>query len=391
MDSINVFTPKFRKREILDEISDCLDKGWTGLGYKTVDFEKKWTEYCGLPNSLFISSNTAGLQLALRTFSISDGWEKGDEVITTPLTFVSTNHVILHEDLKPIFCDVDESLCIDPEIVESLITPKTKALMFVGMGGNPGRLDVIQKICSRNNLRLILDAAHMAGTYVRSKGGKVSHVGFEADATVFSFQAVKNLPTADSGAICFKDKECGILGRKLSWLGIDKDTYARSGTKGQYLWKYDVPHVGFKFNGNSIMAAIALVQLKYLDQDNDYRNVLCERYEKLLKPIKNITIIKDSDYCYKSSKHLFQILVESKEKSTSYYRDKLMQSMYDQNIYPGVHYVDNTEYNMYKKARYKCPKSLDFSNRLISLPLHLGLTDVDLKRVTDVFLEFGDI
>jgi dTDP-4-amino-4,6-dideoxygalactose transaminase len=121
MKNINLFTPKFRKEEILEHISECLDKGWTGLGYKTLEIENQWKKYTGLPNAHFINSNTSGLHLAIKILKDANKWNEGDEIITTPLTFVSTNHVIIYENLKPIFADVDEFLCLDPRSIEKNI------------------------------------------------------------------------------------------------------------------------------------------------------------------------------------------------------------------------------------------------------------------------------
>ena len=154
------------------------------------------------------------------------------------------------------------------------------------MGGNAGKLKEVSYLCQKYNLKLILDAAHMAGTKIKNNfqgvGYSSVHVGNEADVSIFSFQAVKNLPTADGGMICFKNEEDDTKVRKLSWLGINKDTYSRS-TKGSYKWKYDVEDIGFKYHGNSIMAAMGLVQLKYLDEDNDYRNYLTSLYKRKLR------------------------------------------------------------------------------------------------------------
>src|ERR1700675_3112541 len=107
MQPIQLFVPTFRVEECLAEIRECLEKGWTGLGYKTVEFEKAWCAYTGLPHSLFLSSATAGLHLAINVLKAACGWEDGDEIIATPITFVSTNHAILYERLKPVFADVD--------------------------------------------------------------------------------------------------------------------------------------------------------------------------------------------------------------------------------------------------------------------------------------------
>lgn len=380
MKKINVLKPKFRTKEILSEIEECLEKGWTGMGFKTEQFEEAWKEYTNLPHAHFISSNTVGLHLALNIFKKKYGWSEGDEIITTPLTFVSTNHAIKYENLTPVFADVDEYLCIDKNDFESKITPKTKALIYVGIGGNCGDLKSIKQICDKHNIKLILDAAHMAGTFIKKIYSGVAftdeHVGQDADVTVFSFQAVKNLPTADSGMICFKDSLDDKIARKLTWLGIDKDTYSRS-NEGSYKWKYNVDELGFKYHGNSIMASIGLVQLKYLENDNSRRREIAKQYDSELKNTLGISIIKDSPYVYASSKHLYQIRILSKD------RDYVVNKLCENNIYPGVHYIDNTEYDLYKKYNGNCPNASKYSKELLTLPIHLDLSTEDITLITD--------
>lgn len=372
--AINVFVPKFHTEEILAEIKECLDKGWTGLGFKTIEFENKWKEYTGLPNAHFLCSNTVGLHLAVHILKKTEGWKDGDEIITTPLTFVSTNHVVLYETLKPVFADIDEYLCLDPASVESRITNKTRAVMFVGIGGNSGRFGEIAALCKKHNLKLILDAAHIAGTRINGE-----HAGKEADVLIYSFQAVKNLPTADSGMICFKEKDFDALARQISWLGISKDTYQRfNKQEGSYKWYYDVPDVGFKYHGNSVVASIALVQLKYLDEDNIRRNEIARQYTDKLKNEDKVKIVPVAPDCY-SSRHLFQIRTDN--------RDEIMQYFYNNKIYPGVHYVDNTQYPMYRYASGTCPNAHKASGEIISLPVHLNLTNEDVEEVVRVLKE----
>jgi dTDP-4-amino-4,6-dideoxygalactose transaminase len=372
--AINVFVPKFHTEEILTEIRECLDKGWTGLGFKTVTFEEKWKEYTGLPNAHFLCSNTVGLHLAVHILKKTERWKDGDEIITTPLTFVSTNHVILYENMKPVFADVDEYLCLDPVSVERSITSKTRAVMFVGIGGNSGRFSEIAALCKKHNLKLILDAAHMAGTKINGE-----HAGKEADVLIYSFQAVKNLPSADSGMICFKEKKLDTLARQISWLGISKDTYQRFNKKeGSYKWHYDVPYVGFKYHGNSIVASIALVQLKYLDEDNMRRNQIAQLYSSKLESIEKVKIVPIAPDC-SSSRHLFQIRVDN--------RDEIMHFFYNNQVYPGVHYIDNTHYPMYKYASGTCPNAHKASDEIISLPMHLNLTNGDVEEVVRVLKE----
>ena len=374
MKRINVFVPKFRKEEILEGIEECLDKGWTGMGFKTVEIEEQWKKYTDLPNAHFINSNTSGLHLAVKILKHANKWKDKDEIITTPLTFVSTNHSILYENLTPVFADVDEQLCLDPIDVESKITRKTKAIMFVGIGGNIGQFNKIVKICQNHNLKLIFDAAHCAGT----KTIKNIQVGAEADVSIFSFQAVKNLPTADSGMICFKNNDYDQLARKMSWLGIDKDTFTRTNQKGTYKWDYDVPTLGYKYHGNSIMAVMALTGLKYLDSDNKRRRDIAEIYNKELHNTKGITLIKHNPKCI-SSRHLYQIRVKN--------RDKVMELLNNRYVSPGVHYKDNTEYDLYKESYGTCPYSHKVSKELITLPIHLNLTNDDCIKVIDTLKE----
>lgn len=362
MDPIQLFVPTFRIDETLDEIRLCLEKGWTGLGFKTVEFEEAWKAYTGLPHAHFLNSATGALHLAVVLLKEQGNWKDGDEIITTPMTFVSTNHAILYEKLSPVFADVDETLCLDPASVQEHITSKTRAVMYVGVGGNTGRLREIEKICKDNNLKLILDASHMSGTRWADTG---KHVGNEADITIFSYQAVKNLPTGDSGMICVRDAELEVEARKWSWLGISKDTYARTENQGTYKWYYDVEHTGFKFNGNAIMGAIALVSLKYLEQDNAFRRQVCGWYDMLLKDTAKIQRIPMSPDCI-PSRHLYQISVDR--------RDEVMLALNQANIFPGVHYRDNTLYRMYAYAQETCPRSMEASDKIISLPLHLRLT-----------------
>lgn len=374
--SIQLFTPTFEVEECLAEIRDCLEKGWTGLGYKTVQFEDEWKKYVGLENAHFLNSATAGLYMAFEIFKNELKWDNKAEVITTPLTFISTNHAITKCGAKAVFADVDDTLCLDPKSVKEKINENTKAVCFVGLGGNIGNYDEIVKLCQKNNLLLILDAAHMAGTrYVNGE-----FPGKEADVIVYSFQAVKNLPTGDSGMICFKEKKYDDIARKVSWLGINKDTYLRTNSQGAYKWRYDVEYVGDKYHGNSIMAGIALAQLKYLDRDNAYRRQLAKWYKEALSVCKDkIRFVEINKNC-ESSCHLFQIMVEN--------RDELMLALNQQEIYCGVHYVDNTQYRMYDYAKDTCPNAQYASNHVISLPMHMRLTHDDVKKITDAIIDF---
>ena len=372
MENIQLFRPYFRVEECLSEIRECLEKGWTGIGFKTVEFEKKWVEYTGLPHAHYLNSATAGLHLSVKILKESQNWNSDAEIITTPLTFVSTNHAILYEKLNPVFADIDKSLNLSPVSVESKITDKTKAVIFVGMGGSLDNLLDVASICKKYNLKLILDAAHMGGSRL---GGK--HVGFEADVAVFSYQAVKNLPTADSGMICFKEEAMDKKARELAWLGINKDTYSRTSSEGAYKWKYDVNEVGYKYHGNSIIASMGIVALKYLDEDNVYRRNLSKLYIDKLKNNSKIEIVQHT--MGESSRHLFQILVEN--------RENIIFELNKKKIFPGVHYRINTDYKPFNYAINDCPNAREFSEKLLSLPLHVRLKETEIEFISQSLLE----
>ncbi len=367
MEPIHLFVPRFRVEECLAEVRECLEKGWTGFGFKTVAFERAWCEYSGLPHGHFLASGTAGLHLAFRLLGEARGWGPGDEVVTTPLTFVSTNHAILYERLQPRFADVDEHLCLDPLAVERCIGPRTRAVCFVGLGGNPGRYREVRDLCRERGLALVLDAAHMAGTWQDGR-----HAGWDADVAVFSFHAVKNLPTADAGMICFADPALDAEVRKWTWLGIDRDTYTRTVGGGTYKWHYEVEHVGFKYHGNSIMAALALVGLRYLEADNAQRRRLAAWYDDEFANAAGVDR-PPIPAGITPSRHLYQVLVDR--------RDEVMAAMSRQGVFPGVHYRDNTLYPMYAESAASCPRARRASERLISLPLHLRLGREDVRRV----------
>lgn len=373
--AIQVLKPKFHVDECLEQIRECLENGWTGMGFKTVEFEEAWKKYTGHKYAYYLNSNTVGLHLAVKILKMKYHWNDGDEIISSPITFVSTNLAILYENMQPVFVDVDEYLCIDPVDVEKKITKKTRAIIFVGYGGRVGQLKKIIEIAKKHNLRVILDAAHMSGTKV---DGVCPGTWEGIDVAVYSYQAVKNLATGDSGCICWNDEESHLINKQLAWCGINKDTYARS-NKGTYAWKYDVDYVGYKYNGNAIMASVALVQLKYLDEENNRRREIVKMYNEGFKNNPNIKIVP-APYADECSYHLYEMMVPD--------REKLLDDLSSVGINCGVHYRDNTEYKVFAFGQGTCPKAHELSQHLITMPLHMWLTDEDVKMIIKYVNEF---
>ncbi len=371
---IQMFAPVYDVDACLAGIRDCLEKGWTGLGYKTLEFEKLWKEYTGLPNAHFLTTATAGLNLTVETMKEEYGWADGDEIISTPLTFVATNNCILFAKMTPVFADVDDTLCLDPKSVEERITPKTRAVIFVGLGGNTGNYKEIVALCKKYNLKLILDAAHMAGTWQDGK-----HVGHDADATIFSFHVTKNLSLAEGGMLCFRDPKLDAITRNKEFNGIDK-THSANGKEKTNKCDYDVRYLADATNGNSVIAAIGIAQLPHLDAENKVRRSIAAKYDAAFSqhPDK-IQLVKYTADC-ESARWLYQIIVKD--------RDGLMQHMMKKEIGCGVHYPVNTLYWMYEDQAGKCEKAEYYSDHVLTLPLHVKLDDESIAYIINSALEY---
>lgn len=370
---IRLFSPIFDVQGCLTNIKESLEEGWAGYGKKSTEFEKIWKQYTGFNYAVFLNSATAGLELSFESMKELYGWDNNDEVITTPLTFVATNHSIIRAKLKPVFADIDDTLCLDPESIEKNISSRTKAVIFVGIGGNIGNLYSVNEICKKNNLKLILDAAHMAGTKVY--GNVIDNI---ADIAVYSFQSTKVLQTADSGMVCCNDERIIDKIRRKAWFGIDK-TRTPWAERNIDKWYYDVVEVSGSLLGNDIMASIALEQFKHLGTDVVKRRRIALKYYEGLKEVKEISFIKIHEGC-ESAQWLFQIVVPE--------RDKLMRYMMEQGIETGLHYLDNTEFSMYHYANGTCPVARYYSRHIVSIPLHLNLSDTDIQQIIEVIKTF---
>ena len=371
---IPMFAPVYDVEACLKNIKDCLEKGWTGQGYKTIEFEEEWKRYTGHSNAHFLTTATAGLNLVIETLKEEYGWNDGDEIISTPLTFVASNNCILFSNLKPVFADVDCTLCLDPEDVERKITSKTRAVIFVGLGGTAGNYEKIEDICIRHNLKIILDAAHMAGTKLHGET-----VGLKADAVVYSFHVTKNLSLAEGGMVCFKERQLDEIIRKKTFNGIDK-SHAPMSREKHNTWDYDVKYLADAYNGNSIMASIGLAQLPHLDKENEIRRTIARQYDDLFSQYSDrIKLPSKVEGCV-SSTWLYQIIVEK--------RDELLQYLTGEGIGCGIHYPVNTLYWMYENQHGICKNATYYSEHLITLPLHINLTTQEICEVANKVIKF---
>ena len=362
---IPVFRPSYDEEEI-EALREPFKSGWIGLGPKTHEFEERFAEYIGVPYAMGVNSATAALHLALKVAEV-----EGTEVITTPMTFVSTNHAILYNGGIPVFADIErDTLNIDPEDVRRKVTSRTRAIVVVHYGGHACDMDAIMDIAHEHNLSVVEDAAHATGgSYRDRKLGSIGHY------SCFSFHAVKNLATGDGGMVICHDAETDTRLRRLAWLGITRGTWDRTERSG-YAWEYSIDEIGFKHHMNDITASIGLVQLKKLPRTNARRRELAERYTSYLSEIPWLETPVEKVYT-RSAWHNYVIKVKDAND-----RGPLMDHLKAHDISTGMHYIPNHLYPIYQPYRNGplCVTE-EVWRRLITLPLFPDLSDEDQLRI----------
>jgi perosamine synthetase len=349
--------------EAIEGVSEVLRSGWLGTGPRTKSFEDSFARYIGMPYCVGLNSCTAALHLGLHLLDLP----AGSEVISTPVTFVSTNHAILYNQCTPVFADIQlETGNLDVNSVASRITDRTGAIIVVHYGGYPCDLDEFYRLSRETGIPIIEDCAHASGAVYKGR-----RIGSHGDIHAFSFHAVKNLPMGDGGALTVRSEEHYSRLQKLRWLGISRDTFNRT-RENQYHWQYDVTEVGYKYQMNDIQAAIGLAQLPNLDSYNARRAAIAARYTQALSTVPGVTLLTHKPD-RTSSYHLFCIRVER--------RNDLMKKLESSHISTGVHYLRNDRFSMYQQQ--DLPNTEQFWQSVISLPMHLRLTDENIDYITD--------
>jgi perosamine synthetase len=365
---IQLFKPYMDEAEI-EAVGEVIRSGWIGLGPKTAEFERRFSEFLNMPYVIGLNSCTAALELAIRLLDI----QAGDEVIVPTMTFVSTAHAVLFNNATPVFTDVDQvTLNIDVHDVERKITPRTRAIIVVHYGGRPAEMEKLREVAG--DIPIIEDAAHACGAEYR--GIKCGALG---ELSCFSFHAVKNLATADGGALVLRKKEMFERAKRLRWLGIDKGTWDRTDGDRSYWWEYSVDEIGLKCHMNDIVAAIGLVQLGKLPTMNHRRLQIAERYTQELDDLPWLQTPPMDSETSKSSWHIYSVQCDL--------RDDLASFLQEKGIGTGVHYKPIHLYPCYGK-RPSLPVSERVFKRVLSLPMHPGLTDDDVSHIIETIRSF---
>ena len=367
---IPVFRPSMGEEEIR-AIEEVLNSGWIGLGPKTKQFEEEFAKYIGVKHAVAVNSATAALHLSLVSLDINAG-----EVIVPAITFVSTALAANYVGAKPVFADVEEdTLNISVENIKKKITNKTKAIIPVHYGGYPCKMDEINELAEKHDIKVIEDASHACGSVYKGK-----KAGALADLGCFSFHAVKNLATGDGGMITTNNEKIKEKLHRLRWCGITKDTFSR--TKKNYSWYYEVPEIGFKYHMNDITAAIGLVQLKKLEQNNEKRRRIVKQYNEVFSKTSWIEVPKEEPNT-KSAMHNYVIKVKETKD-----RDNLIEYLAKKEISASVHYMPLHLHPIYRQYKAKVPVAEKVWKRLVTLPLYPDMTEEETEKVIDAVKNF---
>lgn len=393
------FSPPRIDQKVIDEVTAALQSGWITTGPRTKLFEKKITEYCGCKTTVAVNSWTMGMQVFLNWWGIKEG----DEVILPAYTYCASANVIVHSGAKPVMVDINaDDFNISVEAIRKAITPRTKAIIAVDLAGFPCDYDKINALVQEPEIKklfqagndlqnqlgrilVISDAAHSFGATMNGK-----QTGSLTDITTFSFHAVKNLTTAEGGAVCFNLPEgfdhdeiyktfCTMILH-----GQNKDALAKT-QKGN--WRYDVEEPGFKCNMTDLQAAIGLVELDRYQENLDRRKAIFNQYDEAFKKHAwAITPLHTTDHkisCY----HLYQLRIAD---ITEAQRDAIMQVIFDQDVSVNVHFLPLPTLTAYKKRGYKMedyPETWNKYHNEISLPVYFNLTDEQVKIVVEAVVK----
>ena len=372
-DPIQIFKPWFEEAEH-QALREPFATGWLGYGEKAREFEKRFAAYIGVKHAIALNSCTAALHLAL----LASGVE-GRQVLTTPMTFVASNHAILMAGGHPVFCDIEaDTLNVDPADVERRITPETRVLLAVHYGGHSCDMDALLDIAARHDLLLVEDAAQACGgSYRDRKLGSLGHIG------CFSFESKKNLSTGDGGMLVTDDDEVAERVRRWRWMGISSDTWSRfnNGHQGR-AWEYEVEELGYKYCMNDIAAALGLVQLEKLDRGNALRRQLVRRYHEAFADLEGIEPLALKDYG-ESACYCMVVQLDTRDALCDFLRERDIQS--------AVHFRPNHLYPVYAPYRpARLPVAEAVWERILPLPLYPQLGAADQDRVIDCVRRFGE-
>lgn len=373
------FSPPDITEQEISAVVEVLKSGWITSGPKAALFEEEIEAYCAAKNAMAVASNSQGMDLIFKVFEVSPD----SEVITTPYTYVATSNTALHRGIKPTFVDLKkDTFFMDEEKLFDAINPKTKAIITVDIGGVPVDYDAIKAVLkakNREDILLVSDSAHSLGAKYKGK-----RVGNQFDFHIFSFHAVKNLTTAEGGAITFDGdhgrEDLKKIFKYTSLNGQSKDALSKMKAGA---WKYDVLTDGLKCNMTDIAAAIGLVQLERYEKMLQQRKKISNLYHQMFadKEWALLPFLQDGDT--ESSYHLYPLRIKG---FTEEKRDKLIENLAEMGIATNVHYTPIPMFTYYQQIGYSIkdyPNTFAQYENEITLPLYSILSSSDAEYIAE--------
>jgi perosamine synthetase len=362
-------------RQLVDDddvaaVTAVLRGAFLTTGPTVAEFEARFAARVGARHAVAVSSGTAALHAAM----FAAGVEPGDEVVTSPLTFVGTANAALYLGARPVFADVHaDTLNLDPARVEAALTPRTRVVAPVDFAGQPCALDTLGGLARARGLRVVEDAAHALGAEVAGRP-----VGGLSDLTIFSLHPVKHVTTGEGGMVTTDDAELARRLRRFRNHGIAVESADRQASG--VLWSPMVD-LGFNYRLTDIQCALGLSQLPKLSQFLAKREAIAERYVVALKDLAGLTIPRVIDDV-RHAWHLFPVLVEPARLRVG--RDEVFAALRAEGIGVTLHYVPAYWHPYYASlgyARGLCPIAEDVTSRIFTLPVFPGMSDADVEDV----------
>ncbi len=361
-------------------VAETLRSGWLTSGPKAVELEKRLGDYLGTSHTIAVSSCSEAMFLCMKALGVGPG----DEVITSPITFASTVHAILHNGATPVLADIEsDTFGVDPAAVRACVSPRTKAIMPVHFGGQACRIEEILALADPAGIPVVEDAAHSFGARVHGR-----LLGGFGRATAFSFYATKNLTTAEGGAITTGDEVLAQRLRLLGYHGMSRDSWSRYSDKGS--WYYQVQIPGYKCNLSDLHAALGLTQLSKIDHLLERRRAVADALARALEGCAAVELPRE----YPGNRHTWHLyVIRVRPEALRIGRDEFIQALRAENVGTSVHFIPihrHPFFAPYLRPGRTFPVADDYYARCISLPIFPDMTDDDVRDVGDAVTRIAE-
>jgi len=347
-------------------VTETLKSNFLAQGPKVAEFENELCNYIDAKYAVAFNSATSALHALYATYEISEG----DEIITTPISFVATSNMFVTLGAKPVWCDVKLDGNIDENQIEKLITSKTKAIVPVDFGGKPVTIDTINEIAKKHNLLVIQDASHALGSSIEGK-----KIGSFADATIFSFHAIKPITTSEGGAVVTDDE---ALAEKLK-------LFRSHGIVKKEFWNSDMVRMGYNLRLTEVAAALGISQLKKLERFIDIRTKIAAYFDARFANEK-LFLAQKIEPSQRSARHLYPVILNPELHCK---KEEIFQELQKRGLGVQVHYKPIYQNSFYKEkfGDFHLPVADDFYKSEISIPCNQTMSMEDAKYVADTFLD----